>query len=194
MSAMETLYREHRIISAVVACLDAATTAATKRGTVDAKSFRQCIEFFRGFADACHHQKEEVALFPLLEERGIPRDGGPIGVMLHEHDLGRGYLQAMDQNLAGAERREADACQRLFAAARGYSHLLTEHIDKENEVLFPMADQILSAADQTRLAAEFAVDGSSGCTGQCHHRQLDVARELCQRWNVPFPLEATPVR
>ena len=52
-------------------------------------------EFFRLFADQCHHGKEEELLFPLLEQKGIPRTGGPIGVTLHEHEEGRALVRQM---------------------------------------------------------------------------------------------------
>jgi hemerythrin-like domain-containing protein len=73
--------------------------------------FRQGVDFVRNFADRCHHAKEEENLFPRMEARGVPRDGGPIGVMLFEHEEGRAYVRA----IAGAiDDYEADG----IAAAR----------------------------------------------------------------------------
>ena len=53
------------------------------------------LEFFTVFVDKCHHGKEEELLFPALEQIGVERDKGPIGVMLKEHQQGREYVQKM---------------------------------------------------------------------------------------------------
>jgi hemerythrin-like domain-containing protein len=42
------------------------------------------------------------------------------------------------------------------AAARRYIRLLRDHIDKENEVLFPLADAVLDEQDQAGVCREFA--------------------------------------
>ena len=45
--------------------------------------------YFREYVDGCHNKKEENHLFPLIEQRGIPRSGGPLAVMLMEHEQNR---------------------------------------------------------------------------------------------------------
>ncbi len=51
--------------------------------------------FLRGFADGCHHGKEEDILFQRLIERGFPREAGPLAVMYHEHEVGRSHVRAL---------------------------------------------------------------------------------------------------
>jgi hemerythrin-like domain-containing protein len=104
-------------------------------------------------ADRCHHAKEEDLLFVAMEEAGIPRQGGPIGVMLHEHTLGRGYVQGMADGLAAYKMGGGGA--QVAGNARGYVELLTQHIHKEDHILYPMADRALSAAKQAELAEGF---------------------------------------
>jgi len=67
MTATTSLRREHEAILAVVSCLRAACRSAQTSGRIDALTFRQAIEFIRGYADAWHHAKEEEHLFPALE-------------------------------------------------------------------------------------------------------------------------------
>lgn len=110
------------------------------------------IDFFSGFVDTCHHGKEERHLFPDLEKIGIPRDGGPIGVMLAEHETGRSHIRGMKQALADPGPESAAAFSHHAAA---YVELLRLHIEKEDKVLFPLAEQRLSRANQADLSARF---------------------------------------
>ena len=86
----------------------------------------------------------------------MPAEGGPIAVMLHEHELGRAHVAAVAAALAGAGRGEADALAALREHLAGYIELLRAHIDKEDHILYPMADRLLDAADQAALLEDFA--------------------------------------
>ncbi len=117
--------------------------------------FREAVDFVRNFADKCHHGKEEAHLFPRLEERGVPKEGGPLGIMLHEHDAGREYIGVIDAAIGAYEGGDEAAARVIAESVRGYVALLGEHIWKEENVLFPMADQVLSARDQRELEERF---------------------------------------
>jgi hemerythrin-like domain-containing protein len=113
------------------------------------------VDFFRNFADGCHHSKEEQELFPTLVGHGIPEDGGPIGVMLAEHASGRRFLRGMAAAAERYAKGDAGAKTPLVTNALGYIDLLRAHIDKENHILFAMADQVLSTSEQARLYSAF---------------------------------------
>jgi len=107
--------------------------------------------FFSQFADKCHHAKEEDLFFPLLKERGIPEEGGPIGVMLNEHVQGRDCVRRMRE---ASEKDEFDGA--MFAtAAKEFIPLLRQHIFKENNILFKMAENVLIEADDEVMAEKF---------------------------------------
>ena len=118
--------------------------------TVPADELLGILDFLKTFADKCHHGKEEDILFPALESAGMPRDSGPIGVMLHEHTLGRGHIREMETALAGNENHRA-----FVAPALNYIELLTQHIAKENNVLFPMAERLLGVPTLTAMHDDF---------------------------------------
>ncbi len=112
----------------------------------------QLLEFFSVFVDKCHHGKEEEILFPTLEQRGIRRDAGPIGVMLNEHERGREHIRKMREGFAQYRSGKTEAAADFIRNARGYIALLDQHISKENNVLFPLAEEKLSEAEQTELS------------------------------------------
>lgn len=187
MKATSVLLSEHRVIESVLACLKAATDEVEGEGTIDAATFKEGIDFFRYFADGCHHRKEEMQLFPLLEMRGVPREGGPIGVMLEEHIIGRRHVAGMEAALGPAMAGDARARARLVEHARAYIELLEQHIAKEDSVLFVLADDVLSATDQQMLLASFD-DMERKETGEhAHARLVSIAQQMCERWSIPFP-------
>lgn len=111
--------------------------------------------FFRRFVDQCHHHKEEDVLFPALEKKGIHASGGPLGVMLMEHERARGLIQAMSE-AADPSRADSEASAKTWArSAWDYSGLMQEHFGKEEEILFRMADNILSPEEHAAIAAGF---------------------------------------
>ncbi len=156
MDPIERLMSEHRIIEKLLGALSGycdALDGGAEAKREDLASFVRCI---REFADAYHHGKEEDILFRTLVERGMPVEGGPIAVMLSEHDEGRGYVAAMAAALEGGGPFSADERRQVAAAARAYVGLLGNHIQKEDNILYPMARDFLDAGAWTELST--AVD------------------------------------
>jgi hemerythrin-like domain-containing protein len=179
------LMSEHRVIEQVLSCLNALADRAEAAGRLDEDGARQALDFLRTFADGCHHGKEERYLFPALEARGLPRRGGPTGVMFREHNDGRDHVRALAESLEAAGAGEAGAVWRFVRHAREYVRLLREHIRKEDHCLFPMADRALSAAVQDALLDSFAaVEGDDMGEGT-HEKYLRLADELADRLGVP---------
>ena len=145
MSPTDVLREEHEVILRALGILERFGRDMQQGKAVNPESLRWLADFFKNFADRCHHGKEEQQLFPALEKLGVPREGGPIGVLLGEHEEGRALVRAF----AEADPRTAPQ------AIRRYVALLRDHISKENEVLFPMSDQILPPQQQQELMNAF---------------------------------------
>ena len=159
MLATDELKAEHEGITVMLRVLGELASRVESGQEVDEKDVIQVIEFFKVFADACHHGKEEELLFPALEQAGVPRLGGPVAVMLHEHDQGRRYIQEMALSLAGrnmpAYVKTGTDMPGFARAARNYIDLLSDHIRKENDILFTLADQVLTKEKQSELHQAF---------------------------------------
>ncbi len=161
------LREEHEVILRALGVLERFGRALEAGEAVDREGLAWLQRFFGTFADRCHHGKEEQHLFPALERHGIPREGGPIGVMLQEHEEGRALVRAMAQ----------EDGHRAAEAIRAYAALLRAHIEKENGVLFPMAEQVLPESEQHGLLRAFdAVEEAVAGPG-VHERLLaELAR------------------
>ena len=154
-SATDVLKAEHRGIERMLSVVERGAERLQRGEPVPQALFAEAGEFFKHFADRCHHGKEEAHLFPALERRGVPSAGGPIGQMLAEHDQGRAYVRTLrEEGRRYAEGTLGDPGE-LIAAARGYVALLRAPIRKEDGVLFPLADRLLTPEEQAALVEAF---------------------------------------
>jgi hemerythrin-like domain-containing protein len=173
MKSVERLKSEHELIERGLNLLEKAV-ARLQVGQPLPEGFPQWApQFFQHFADQCHHAKEEDVFFPVLKQRGIPEQGGPLGVMLHEHGLGRDCVGRMQE----ASRAQPFDAPTFAEAARQYIPLLRQHIFKENNVLFHMAERVMSAADDADVTGQFSqVEQERGLTGVHERFASDVTR------------------
>ncbi len=150
--AIDDLMHEHEAILMALGILhDMDQQFAAGQSPADMKvDLAAFIGFLKEFADKCHHGKEEGFLFPAMTAAGVPDQGGPVGAMLSEHAQGREWIRQMDASL----QPSLDAA-RFSSAAHGYTDLLRSHIKKENEILFPMAEKVLSPEKLDELFEAF---------------------------------------
>ncbi len=117
------------------------------RGELEPRDVERLIDFLSQFADRCHHGKEEDILFPLMEQRGAGFWEGPLGVMTCEHGMGRYLLRNARNSVRRYASGDREALRALRYYLEGYKRLLTQHIDKENNILFPMARQLVGEGE-----------------------------------------------
>jgi hemerythrin-like domain-containing protein len=149
MRATDILRSEHEAILSVLDLLDVHAGEIRAGQPLNGEFAEWVIGFLGQFADRQHHGKEEGVLFPALERHGVPREGGPIAVMLSEHDLARAAIRRMAE---ATMRRDAGS---FLTHAGEYVALLRQHIAKENNVLFAIADRLLSAEDDANALQGF---------------------------------------
>jgi hemerythrin-like domain-containing protein len=185
MKPTEILKSEHRVIEQMLDCLEVIADQACINGALDEQAAGDAIDFFRHFADECHHGKEEAHLFPMLEERGFHPENGPTGVMRTEHNVGRMHLRQMEANVPGAAAGDADALSRFAEEVWAFVKLLREHIQKEDQRLFPMADRALTATDQRALLERFEKVEHHDLGAGTHERYIALADSLAEKFDVP---------
>lgn len=180
MKATEILISEHRVIERVIDSLQVAAQQLESGAPVRAGFFLDASDFIKGFADGCHHRKEEGVLFRAMTLSGVPVQGGPIGVMLQEHELGRKYNRAMREAAQKMAAGDETARLAVVKAARSYIDLLRQHIAKEDGVLFPMAEQIIPADQHGDLVEDFEHVEHEETGEGVHERHLVLAERLEQ--------------
>ena len=185
MQPTDILMNEHRLIEQVLNCLEKILEQCTAEKKLDAKSAKQAIEFFRTFADRCHHGKEEAQLFPVMQANGFSGGCSPVVVMLREHELGRLYIQGMDAAIEPAAAGDSESLKWFIQHGQSYLKLLREHIRKEDMCLFPAANHRLTEKDQEQLLAAFEKIEAEEIGQGTHEACLCIANELADRFGVP---------
>ncbi len=184
MKPTKILSEEHRVIEVVLQCLRMIADEAEHQTKVNREAADAVIDFIRNFADRCHHGKEEDLLFKALNESGLPHDSGPVAAMLQEHSVGRNYVAAMADALADGEMGQPEAVDLFCKNARDYVALLQSHIQKEDRVLFPMADRLIDAQGEERLLEGFKAVEHDHMGAGTHGRYLKIAGDLARRYDV----------
>lgn len=152
MNATEWLKRDHTLILEALDLLQKMMDAAAAGSAIPEAKAREMLDFFRSFADDYHHHKEEAALFPALESAGLV---APVTVMTSEHKEGRDLLRSLEEALPMLSLPTPEH-EVVADIARTYSALLRDHIQKENEVLFRMADRVLMPSEDAEITEAFA--------------------------------------
>ncbi len=180
MKATEELKKEHRAVKTAMAILDTICTQIEHQEPFEVRHLEQLLDFIRVFTDQCHHGKEEDILFPAMEAAGVPGEAGPIMVMLNEHETMREYIRNFAGALEAYNEGDETATQDITENVRAYLGWLDEHIEKEDNILFAIADQHLNAQRQEELYEEFEKLEEerigSGVHEQFHH-MLHTLRE-----------------
>ena len=189
MKATEILMQEHRIIEVVLDAIDGLATKAEQDGRLDGDDAREAIDFVRNFADRCHHSKEEGILFPAMAAKGIPQEGGPIGAMLHEHEVGRAYVRGMEDQIKAGQDGDEQAIREFAKHARGYTALLRQHIHKEDNILYRLAEQVLDDKDQSSVLAQYDHVESDHMGAGEHEKYLEIGHRLAQKYVEPDRLD-----
>ena len=145
----EELSQEHQNILKVIAALEKECSSLERGAALDKAFFADAIDFIRSYADKFHHAKEEDILFVRLEQPDVMMHCNPCQQMLYEHDVGRNYVKGLEAGL------EADDVQAVIKNARGYGQLLREHIFKEDNILYPMAEQALGPEKGAPMLEQF---------------------------------------
>lgn len=178
MQATDILSEEHRVIERVLDALQAAAQKVDAGENIAPEFFIDATDFIRGFADGCHHKKEEGVLFKMMTDNGLPVQGGPVGVMLHEHELGRQYTLGMRSAAERWQAGDSSAREQVVENALGYAALLRQHILKEDTILFPMADQVIPTGEHVVVLAGFEHVEHEETGEGVHEKYLALAEKL----------------
>lgn len=181
MNPIVELKDEHQAVKIALEVLMKISSKLSQGQNVDLAHLEQILEFLTIFVDKCHHGKEEDLLFPAPEKAGVPREGGPIGVMLREHEQRRGYVRGLRQGVVNFKAGDRTAVALIIENIGNYSDLLTQHIDKEDNILYSMAEKAFSREQNDALLEGFAeIEEKRVGTGKHEefHRMLQHLQEV----------------
>ena len=152
---IETLMNEHRIIERGLDSLDRLCAGLAPDDPKSRARLGELVRFFREYADRVHHAKEEDRLFIAMADHGFSPESGPVYVMLTEHETGRFHVSKLAEIAADAGPLTSEEVDRVRKHGSEFSLLLRGHIQKEDNILFPMASQALPPHVVSELRVSF---------------------------------------
>jgi hemerythrin-like domain-containing protein len=143
MDPIDVLMQEHQVILRVIDAAEAFASEVDRTGHDGRAELADFVTFIREYADARHHGKEEDILFEAMQEVGFSTEAGPLAVMLHEHTEGRRLVREMAEAAATPAPWTPAERSAVVGAVESYAALLRNHIWKEDNILYPAAQNAL---------------------------------------------------
>ncbi|HJM25379.1 MAG TPA: hemerythrin domain-containing protein [Nitrosopumilus sp.] len=133
-----SLRRDHDLIEKVIKSMETTIQLLTNGKQIPESILLPVIDFTKNFTDVCHHSKEEKSLFPALEQAGLPSNMGPVAMMLMDHQRSREIGTEMEES--AKKYLSSGDSTKLISDMHLYVEHITEHLWKENNKLFMMAE------------------------------------------------------
>jgi hemerythrin-like domain-containing protein len=166
------MVEEHKLILRMIDLLEANTRLLGEGKFRDWDFYLDAVDFIRSYADRFHHAKEEDILFKALVENGMPAENSPVAAMLMAHDQGRGYVLKLEEAAGKAKAGELGQAPVIAGNARGYIELLRDHVDKEDTILYPLAERVLPEAMRPAMAEGYAMAEEKAPGVEEHYRRM----------------------
>ena len=182
MNSLYVLMDEHRLIERAVDALVVYARGVGRGADHPRADLAGFVDLIRGYAGAHHHGKEEDILFRTMADCGMPTEAGPLAVMLAEHHEGRRLTQLMAELAAGEGNWEEQERSRLLKAGIGYAQLMRAHIQKEDGVLYPMAQNMLPEDAREEVEQAFQRFQAEAANVERASRLETAVTELTERY------------
>ena len=177
------LVAEHELIERSMAVLKNCLEQIELSEDINMVQLGRALDFLLQFGDKIHNMKEEKHLFPLMAEKGIPIEGGPLGVMLMEHEAERNLLEKMLFSMPGLTSMGLDEKIAFKEEGMEYLTIRAEHIWKENDVLYPMGRRSFSDTEAEGLLKEFQKINRAVYGESAFEKFQDMVAEVEKRGN-----------
>lgn len=155
MKCTDEMRLDHEGITALLTILDLNIEKLESGRPASLEDLRWLFEFNRDFVIRNHNLKEESILFPALVSAGFP--GELIDPLIGEHDLMRSMAKTVRGIIEDYGDGAPGASAGLADAGLIYIDLLKEHIEFEEEAIYPVAEGFFSNELDEHIAAKLEV-------------------------------------
>jgi hemerythrin-like domain-containing protein len=143
----ELLRQDHRIILRSLNVLQSMVDGENGE-RIDQDDAATLLRFLRMFADEHHHLKEEGVLFPEVM-RTSEAQGGPLRHLLFEHSQERSLVEGLEDALHIGKSSD------FVLFANRLTDRVRNHIQKEDGILFPIIEVLISSQLDEKVSSEF---------------------------------------
>lgn len=143
------LLLDHKVAREVIDHLENKLKEFESKNEISISFMFSLVNFLSKFLDRCHHGKEEKCFFPLLENLGIPRVGGPIEVMILEHQEMRTIIAKIDEYIKLYSEGKITASE-VISYCKDLILLIRSHFFKEENILFREGSELISSNEDIK--------------------------------------------
>jgi len=155
MKPTEELMYEHKAIKLMLSIMSKISKSINNKDVFYTNDVEKIVDFLFIYADKCHRTKEEKAFYPALLSTKIQLENDPVSLMINEHTIGKGYLKEIMCCVENCKIGSTFSCGRIADCMKNYVDLIQNHIQKEEEIYFRLANQTLSQETQNEISNLF---------------------------------------
>ncbi|MGL4408383.1 MAG: hemerythrin domain-containing protein [Zoogloea sp.] len=160
MKAIDIIHDEHRALAAVLKSLEFVVKGIQSgRFEPDFPLICTMLDYINRVPEELHHPKEDQVLFPRIREC-CPETGPIIDALEAEHCQGPRNLLALMAALVHYQSVGPAGLADFAKEVETYLQFNWDHLNQEEEKLFPLIKGRLSAADWAVIDAEFEANKS----------------------------------
>ncbi len=178
--AIDILVMEHENVLELVDIVKTKCKKIMNGEEIVIEFFKKVLDLGRNYVDGHHHKKEEDILFEMMIEKlGEPishviKDG-----MLFEHNVGRMFLMNLEFAIMDFEKLvDEDSKLKILSNAYGYVDMMENHVEKENEIIYPFAEQNLTIIDQEDINKKFETFEENAAQSGVQSKYLTILSEI----------------
>jgi hemerythrin-like domain-containing protein len=153
---LDIIRDEHRSIAAILHGMEyLVDRIRARKAKIDPRVFRAMIYYLDTFSERMHHPKEDRFLFSALRNRG-GEAATAVADLEREHAAGGNALRRLEQCLVRYEEGGDREFPAFAEAVAKFVREYRDHMHKEESIVFPMAERLLSAQDWQAIDRAFA--------------------------------------
>jgi len=153
MKPTEELIYEHKAITSMLSVMNTISNNIKEKKVFYTNDVEKIIDFLSIYVEKCHRNKEENVFYPTLLLSKYPPEG--VGEMINEHKLAKGCLNEIACCVENFKLGSTFSGEMIADCMANYVQLIEDHIQKEENDYFPLANKVLSKDAQTEISKQF---------------------------------------
>jgi hemerythrin-like domain-containing protein len=168
---LNILRHEHRLIGRVIRALDSICLQLQLGDQPPVEKLAAFVDFIQNFVNEFHHGNEDKYLMPMLQRQEEFSGGFALAAIENEHKLESELTKELCYTLIEYQRGGLEATKAFVGVAREYASHLMGHMQREDHLLFRVADDVLSSEDKATLMEQFTC--ARGDFGEERYQQYE---------------------
>jgi len=183
MTPTENLIKEHQEINELLEIMSKIAAKIKSKDVFYPNDVEEIIDYLIIIIDKSHHGKEDEVFYPELISTGISKEAEPLSLINYEHTLAKRYLKEISSCVVNCKIGNDFSGELLADSLTNYVVVIQNHIKREEEFVFPIANEVLSTEKQNEILQRFEHIDQQNIT----HSFLDRFNKLVNKLKSKYP-------